>query len=72
MHVSRYKQWEVLPASKFSSEWFKLAVGNELLSSYIMGANVTDEEVKEAEKQGYQVIDVPLYNLIKVRYLLQV
>lgn len=60
MHVSRYKQWEVLPASKFSGEWFKLAVGNELLSSYIMGANVTDEEVKEAEKQGYQVIDVPL------------
>lgn len=60
MHVSRYKQWEVLPASKFSGEWFKLAVGNELLSSYIMGTNVSDEEVKEAEKQGYQVIDVPL------------
>lgn len=63
MHVSRYKQWEVLPASKFSGKWFKLAVGNELLTSYIMGTNVTDEQVKEAEKQGYEVIDVPLETL---------
>ena len=63
MHVSRYKQWEVLPASKFSGKWFKLAVGNELLSSYIMGVNVTDEQVKEAEEKGYQVIDVPLETL---------
>lgn len=63
MHVSRYKQWEVLPASKFSGKWFKLAVGNELLSSYIMGTNVTEEQVKEAEMQGYQVIDVPLETL---------
>ena len=54
MHVSRYKQWEVLPASKFSGKWFKLAVGNELLQSYIMGTNITKQ------KQGYQVIDVPL------------
>lgn len=63
MHVSRYKQWEVLPASKFSGKWFKLAVGNELLSSYIMGTQVTEEQVKEAEIQGYQVIDVPLETL---------
>ena len=63
MHVSRYKQWEVLPASKFSGKWFKLAVGNELLSSYIMGTQVTDEQVKEAEMKGYQVIDVPLETL---------
>lgn len=63
MHVSRYKQWEVLPASKFSGEWFKLAVGNELLQSYIMGTNVTDEQVKEAEMKGYEVIDVPLETL---------
>lgn len=60
MHVSRYKQWEVLPASKFSGKWFKLAVGNELLTSYIMGVNVSEEEIKEAEMKGYQVIDVPL------------
>lgn len=60
MHVSRYKQWEVLPASKFSGKWFKIAVGNELLTSYIMGVNVSDEEVKEAEMKGYTVIDVPL------------
>ena len=63
MHVSRYKQWEVLPASKFSGEWFKLAVGNELLQSYIMGTNVTEEQVKEAEMKGYEVIDVPLETL---------
>lgn len=63
MHVSRYKQWEVLPASKFSGKWFKLAVGNELLTSYIMGTQVTEEQVKEAELQGYQVIDVPLETL---------
>lgn len=63
MHVSRYKQWEVLPASKFSGKWFKLAVGNELLSSYIMGTDVTEEQVKEAEMQGYEVIDVPLETL---------
>lgn len=60
MHVSRYKQWEVLPASKFSGKWFKIAVGNELLTSYIMGVEVTDEQIKEAEMMGYTVIDVPL------------
>lgn len=60
MHVSRYKQWEVLPASKFSGEWFKLAVGNDTLESYIMPLDVTDEQVKEAEKLGYEVIDIPL------------
>lgn len=60
MHVSRYKQWEVLPASKFSGKWFKLAVGNELLSSYIMGTNVTEQQVEEAEEKGYTVIDCPL------------
>ena len=60
MHVSRYKQWEVLPASKFSGNWFKIAVGNELLTSYIMGVSVSEEEVKEAEMKGYTVIDVPL------------
>lgn len=60
MHVSRYKQWEVLPAHKFSGEWFKLAVGNDTLESYIMPLDVTDEQIKEAEKQGYEVIDIPL------------
>lgn len=60
MHVSRYKQWEVLPASKFSGKWFKIAVGNELLTSYIMGVNPTEEEIKEAEMRGYTVMDVPL------------
>ena len=60
MHVSRYKQWEVLPASKFSGEWFKLAVGNELLQSYIMGTDVSEEEIQNAEMQGYEVIDIPL------------
>ena len=60
MHVSRYKQWEVLPASKFSGKWFKIAVGNELLTSYIMGVNVTEQQIKDAEMQGYTVIDVPL------------
>ena len=60
MHVSRYKQWEVLPVSKFSGKWFKIAVGNELLTSYIMGVNVSDEDVKDAEMKGYTIIDVPL------------
>lgn len=60
MHVSRYKQWEVLPASKFSGEWFKIAVGNELLTSYIMGEDIPKEQIQEAEKKGYTVIDVPL------------
>lgn len=63
MHVSRYKQWEVLPASKFSGKWFKLAVGNDMLQSFIMGVNVTEEQVKEAELKGYQVIDCPLETL---------
>ena len=60
MHVSRYKQWEVLPASKFSGKWFKIAVGNEYLVSYVMGVNVSEEEVKDAEMKGYTVIDVPM------------
>lgn len=60
MHVSRYKQWEVLPKNRFSdkSTWFKLAVGNELLTSFIMGYP-SDEQIKDAEMKGYQVIDVP-------------
>ena len=60
MHVSRYKQWEVLPKNRFSdkSTWFKLAVGNELLSSYIMGYP-SENEIKEAEMKGYEVIDIP-------------
>ena len=60
MHVSRYKQWEVLPASKFSGKWFKFAVGNELLESFIIGTQYTDEQLKEYEKQGYEIIDIPL------------
>ena len=63
MHVSRYKQWEVLPASKFSGKWFKFAVGNELLESRILGVlgkDITEDDIKEAEKQGYEVIDIPL------------
>ena len=60
MHISRYKQWEVLPASKFSGKWFKLAVGNEMLQSYIIGTNYTEETIREAEMKGYQVIDIPL------------
>lgn len=63
MHVSRYKQWEVLPASKFSGKWFKFAVGNELLESKILGVlgkDISDDDIKEAEKQGYDVIDIPL------------
>lgn len=63
MHVSRYKQWEVLPASKFSGKWFKLAVGNELLSSYIMGVDPSQEEIDKAEEQGYTVIECPLETL---------
>lgn len=60
MHVSRYKQWEVLPASKFSGKWFKLAVGNDMLESQILGTNITDEQIQDYEKQGYEVIDIPL------------
>ena len=60
MHVSRYKQWEVLPSTKFSGKWFKLAVGNEMLQSYIIGTQYTEESIKEAEMKGYQVIDIPL------------
>lgn len=59
-HVSRYKQWEVLPKHKWSGKWFKLAVGNDVLQSYILGENVSPEVINEAERQGYQVIDVPL------------
>ena len=63
MHVSRYKQWEVWPADRFSGKWFKLAVGNDLLQSYIMGTKCTEEEVKAAEAKGYDVIDCPLETL---------
>ena len=59
-HVSRYKQWEVLPKHKWSGKWFKLAVGNDVLQSYILGENVTTDVINDAERRGYQVIDVPL------------
>ena len=63
MHVSRYKQWEVLPASKFSGKWFKFAVGNDMLESKILGVlgkDIKEEDIMEAERQGYEIIDVPL------------
>lgn len=60
MHVSRYKQWEVLPADRWSGKWFKLAVGNDLLPSYIIGENPDPEVVESAERHGYQIMDVPL------------
>ena len=60
MHVSRYKQWEVLPADRWSGKWFKLAVGNDLLPSYIIGENPDPEVVENAERHGYQIMDVPL------------
>lgn len=59
-HVSRYKQWEVLPKHKWSGKWFKLAVGNEVLQSHILGENVSPAIVEAQERHGYQVIDVPL------------
>lgn len=59
MHVSRYKQWEVLPANRFSKERFKIAVGNDYLTSYIMGFNPSQEEVEKAKDKGYEIIDVP-------------
>lgn len=59
-HVSRYKQWEVLPASKFSGKWFKLAVGDQVLQSYILGTEPKQEEIDSAERMGYQIMDIPL------------
>lgn len=60
MHVSRYKQWEVLPADRWSGKWFKLAVGNDVLPSYILGENPSQEIIENAERHGYQIMDVPL------------
>ena len=66
MHVSRYKQWEVLPASKFSGNWFKFAVGNELLESFIIGTEYTDDQLKEYEKQ-YKVITLHKIRTIDIK-----
>ena len=49
MHVSRYKQWEVLPASKFSGKWFKFAVGNELLEIDNAKKELNVELIKKVE-----------------------
>ncbi len=59
-HISRYKQWEVLPADRWSGKWFKLAVGNEVLQSYILGENISEDILEDVQRHGYQIIDVPL------------
>ena len=55
--------WKVKPAA-YSGRMFKVAVGNKYIQSRVVPDNLEgaqlDEYIKASEKQGLQVIDVPI------------
>jgi len=49
--------WKVKPSSNYSGKTFKVAVGNKHVRSKIISQ---DEDPDTYEKQGYQILDVPV------------
>lgn len=69
MYIFDKPQWEVWPASKYSSdEKFRIAVGNRYLKSHVL---TPDEDTPEGQskliEQGYQIVNVPMDN--KTRFM---
>jgi len=68
MYIFDRPQWEVWPASKYSSDKkFKIALGGKKLRSFVVSDDVDAEGLQELIAQGYQLLDVPEDN--KTRFL---
>jgi len=68
MFVFDRPQWEVWPASKYSSdEKFWIAVGDKHAKGFVVPDEETEEGLNELRSQGYRLIQVPVDN--KVRFL---
>lgn len=69
MYVFDKPQWEVWPASKYSSDRkFKIALGGKHLRSFVVpDEQNTPEGCAELEQAGYRLLDVPEDN--KTRFL---
>lgn len=68
MFVFDKPQWEVWPASKYSSdEKFWIAVGDKHAKGFVVPDDETEEGLNELRSQGYRLIQVPVDN--KVRFL---
>lgn len=53
-------QWVIKPEGTFSKETFNVAVGNRSLRSMILPDDLTEEQIKSYEKQGYRILPVPV------------
>lgn len=54
-------QWIVKPTDTYSGKTFKVAVGNKMLSSYIIPNDSYDEDnLNSILAQGYTIIDIPV------------
>lgn len=53
-------QWVIKPEGTFSKETFNVAVGNRSLRSMILPDDLTEEQIKAYEKQGYRILPVPV------------
>lgn len=68
MYIFDKPQWEVWPASKYSSDKkFYIALGGKKLKSYVVPDNTSPEGLKDIEAQGYRLLQVPEDN--KPRFL---
>lgn len=53
-------QWVVKPDDTYSGKKFKVAVGNKMLSSYVIPNDYTENDLQGITAQGYTIIDVPI------------
>ena len=53
-------QWVVKPADTYCGKKFQVAVGNKMLTSFIVPSDTTEENLKSIITQGYYIIDVPI------------
>jgi len=56
--IREYATWEVHPKERFSGKFFKVVVGNERISSRILGPGDEEDEARYREL-GLQIVDVP-------------
>ena len=61
MYIADAPQWEVLPASMFSSKKFWIAVGDRNMRGYVVPDNQTDEaSLNDLRAQGYRLLNPPI------------
>ena len=60
MLVVDQPQWVVKPTENYCGRKFKVAVGNKMLSSYVLPNDMSDVDLQSVVSQGYQIIEVPV------------